>query len=348
MPNTPSILSDNRNSFFSIPHTGSSQNSSGPSPASSDANLRHLGEQPFTRQGRHHRRRSTTQPRSSNVNGQSQQDHDSEWLLRAGSAFSTSARKDKGQSWLIKRQSSTSLHLDAENQQAQVQSSSTAYQSRNASRGRSRSHASTPTNGRSRHGSRAAVDRRHLSMTPLHPMTQDEYDYDSRGVSDSRRTSISVWSAFESDHLDETGDGLVGARSSSGQEVEQISLKDLNRFRGFGLGSWLDRIVQSVIFGTWDEDPTNVPLERQTSGNHEQPFPVSRTASASTSDGNESDYTADETTGDGSDSEDDESVISPFEDDDIHKATLVQRPGQEGGYFSDINWLFQVAKSSLY
>ncbi|KAI5302177.1 hypothetical protein KEM56_000948 [Ascosphaera pollenicola] len=349
VPNTPSVLSDTRTSFFSIPHANSSQNFGVHASATSDTNLRRLGEQSPARHGRpHHRRRSTAQPRASAFNDQIQQGQDSEWLLRAGSAFSTSARKDKGQSWLIKRQSSTSLHLDADDHQSQARQTSSAYQSRNASRARSRSRVSTPTNGRSRHGSRAAIDRRHLSMTPLHPTAQDECSEDAREMSDSRRTSVSVWSAFESENLDERGDDLTTTRHGAGPDVEHLSMQDLNRFRGFGLGNWLDKVVHSVIFGAEDEEPINAPHGQQKSGTSAHSYSSASKSTANESqDDNESNYTADGTI-DESDSDDDHSVVLPFEEEDLRKTTSLQRPDQEGSYLSDITWLLHVAKSSLY
>ncbi|KAL2364784.1 hypothetical protein RJZ56_002304 [Blastomyces dermatitidis] len=57
---------------------------------------------------RHHRRSKsyiTLGPKLSNTATR----QDSEWLLRAGLALSSSTREEKGQSWLVKRDSSTSL-----------------------------------------------------------------------------------------------------------------------------------------------------------------------------------------------------------------------------------------------
>ncbi|KAI5290188.1 hypothetical protein KEM54_002248 [Ascosphaera aggregata] len=345
VPNTPSILSESRNSFFSIP------NGCINAQARSNTNPRHLEEEHAVRHGRpHHHRRSTAQPHVSSSREQPhQQDQDNEWLLRAGSAFSTSARKDKGQSWLVKRQSSTSLRLDAEIQQHQQRRSASAYPSRSASRGRSRSGVSTPAYARSRHGSRAAINRNHLSMTHLHALAQDELTDDTGDLSDSRRTSISVWSAFESEHLYEGSNGLAIETDTAIEELENINIRDLNRFRGFGLGNWLDRVVQSIIFGSEDdESPPEIPKSPEAEAKSIPRFvspPAINASRHDSTDDQTSDYNLAESTEDASDNQ---SVSSPFDEDDLREVRLVKKPEQQGNCFSDVVWLFQIAKSSLY
>src|SRR5699024_6326991 len=97
---TPGVLSHSHSRSAS--RTRHTRSKSSNRPHTSDTNLSELGghQTPKKRSPRAHLGDTTTQP-------------DSEWMLRAGIALASSTREEKGQSWLEKRQSSTSLVSDA-------------------------------------------------------------------------------------------------------------------------------------------------------------------------------------------------------------------------------------------
>ncbi|KAI5298537.1 hypothetical protein KEM55_003275 [Ascosphaera atra] len=357
VPSTPSILSDSRSSFFNIPKAAWGrgrdefhEHDHGPDAGRTDVAT-----------SRHHHRRATHHHHHPH-------EQDSEWLLRTGSAFSTYARDTKGQSWLVKRESSTSLVLDAAEEQQHRANSSQTYQQRAASRsrGRSRSGASTPL-GRSRHGSRAATDRRHLCMTPLHPSASSQAFGQAEGAgvyadvgddnamphvprTDSRRTSISngVFSAFESTPASEFGEAIY----DGGEELEDVNMdmRDLKRFRTFGLGSWLDSLLERLLYGVEDEGANEVV---DTVGN-DPPAPHSRPSSPFG--GRRSSFSTEGSTSD-SDSDDISEVSSVFdisehEDNDLFIAEKMSQSSgvteQRSDSISDISWLLKLAKASLF
>ncbi|KAI5284502.1 hypothetical protein KEM52_002886, partial [Ascosphaera acerosa] len=80
----------------------------------------------------------------------------------------------------------------------------------------------------------------------------------------SRRTSVSVWSAFESEHLHgraptalslppddaEAGAGAGAAPEHALRRTHRRPARPARAFRfTFGLGGWLDRLVHAAIFG---------------------------------------------------------------------------------------------------
>ncbi|PGH07872.1 hypothetical protein GX51_01582 [Blastomyces parvus] len=99
VPTTPPILSRNTS------YTNLSKRKTAPSLSQmSHTNLDRMKSE----HTRHHRRSKSytaLRPKSSSTAMR----QDSEWLLRAGLALSSSTREEKGQSWLVKRDSSTSL-----------------------------------------------------------------------------------------------------------------------------------------------------------------------------------------------------------------------------------------------
>ena len=116
----------------------------------------------------------------------------------------------------------------------------------------------------------------------------------------------------------------------SADEIDEKELQRLTRERGFGLGSWLDRMVEWTLFGV-DEWPSS-----SDGGADHHPAPVPN-QSATSSPGEESDH--------GSSVEDDnDTSISDKEDEPV--ATAVKEPGETGGW-EDARWLLYVIKRAL-
>ena len=123
-------------------------------------------------------------------------------------------------------------------------------------------------------------------------------------------------------------------------EIDEADLQRLTRERGFGLGSWIDRLVEWTLFGVeeWPA-PAAAPATR-----------IGTTATSTT-------VTFEEALlapGEGEDRAHD--TLSPAPDEDDDEDTLshtdgesvvsVEKPGAQGGW-EDASWLFRVVKRAL-
>ncbi|RDW57136.1 DUF3984 domain-containing protein [Aspergillus mulundensis] len=201
---------------------------------------------------------------------------DPEWILRAGVALASTAREEKGQSWLAKRESSTSLVSEAGNYEVDAIS----HALRTGISRRTKSDRSTPAAAHSR--SRVASRRNSrpdLSMTGLEMSTASPI---SKGNSlhiasaprtPSNRTSEDAGSSTSflphfidervraemrdtiQENLDDDYDSMISDYWDSEEDEEEIDERELQRLtreRGFGLGSWIDRLVEWTLFGVDD------------------------------------------------------------------------------------------------
>ncbi|KAH8697207.1 hypothetical protein BGW36DRAFT_163372 [Talaromyces proteolyticus] len=253
--------------------------------------------------------------------------HDSEWLLRAGLALASSTREEKGQSWLLKRESSTSLVTEPE--PAEIRS-----HRHGRSTHRSRSGLSTPAalsrqTSRSRGGSRRA-SRAELSMTAI----------DAVAFKHSRKSSIDSRHSLLPDFVDEQiraeiasihQQGLEDDSSLSSSEsdseldddIDEKEFQRLTRERGFGLGSWIDQFVGWTLFGV-EEDYAGSPPEQhaeRTVTFHESP----------SSRGIDS-HVDDEDDGDG--------------ENEFTEAIAIGKAGEQGGW-EDASWFLRLAKKAI-
>ena len=281
----------------------------------------------------HRRAFKSHAPRHKSVESQ-----DNEWLLRAGLALSSSAREEKGQSWLAKRDSSTSLVSDVHDDRA-------AYSKRNRSATRrSRSGVSTPL-AMSRRPSSSYCGSRQASRLDLR-MTAQEVDEEMRReedvvpdfvdesirnqmaalttgdrgerhmVNDSRRGSLFATSV--------ASDMELSSESEEEEEFDEAEMQRITRQRGFGLGSWIDSLVEWTLFSVEDEAPkdTAQPLQGHAGGLLTQHENLAR-AQCET------------------DAEDSET-----ETEDYHKPVSVEPAGDKGGW-ADVAWLLRVARQAL-
>lgn len=123
-------------------------------------------------------------------------------------------------------------------------------------------------------------------------------------------------------------------------EIDEADLQRLTRERGFGLGSWIDRLVEWTLFGVeeWPA-PAAAPATR-----------IGTTATATTVTFEEAALAP----GEGEDRAHDALSLASAEDDDGNtllqtdgeSVVSVEKPGDQGGW-EDVSWLFRVVKRAL-
>lgn len=203
--------------------------------------------------GRHHRRKGTAPlPLRVPLVRHHTSEAQDEWFHRAGLAIAGETRESKGQSWLVRRESSTSLvgdgnddhshrdgrgmvllsgeHLD----DVEYNIPFTPRLSRAGSRIHSRVGSRVPSAKNSRRGSRVN-SRADLFMSPggaKTPSARHSLEIDER--------------MFE----EQEGPDFVDEDESDGDEEEVARLA---RERGFGFGGWMDRLIGWTLFSV-DED----------------------------------------------------------------------------------------------
>ncbi|KAL4785732.1 hypothetical protein BJX76DRAFT_158105 [Aspergillus varians] len=281
---------------------------------------------------------------------------DPEWMLRAGVALASSAREEKGQSWLVKRESSTSLV--SEDGKYEIDAISQAL--RTGLPRRSRSGWSTPAAASSR--SRAASRRNSrpdLSMTGLETMMPLPYSKrkassaprtPSHVSNDEARSSKSVLPDFVEeqvraemrDTMQQQGEGDYDSAPSDDswnsedddeeEEIDEHELQRLTRERGFGLGSWVDRMVEWTLFGVddWPLSSTADPV----------PNPPAPVSAAEPHTAAETDHPGPEL----SENEDDET--NSFASDTHSEVLTTERAGDRGGW-EDAGWLFRTIRQAI-
>ncbi|KAL4809031.1 hypothetical protein BDV18DRAFT_133776 [Aspergillus unguis] len=234
----------------------------------------------------HHRRGTGSGNTSANMRNRRSAVHDTrdpEWMLRAGAVLASSAREEKGQSWLVKRESSISLVSESAKYEVDTVSQALRTGTGTELSRRSKSGRSTPAaaSSRSRVASRRN-SRPDLSMTGLEMTMPSPISKRSSGnMSSGRRTpsshimpdeaqsSSSVLPDFIDEkvraemrdtiyqqQIDGAYDSAVSDNSWGSEddedEIDERALQTLTRERGFGLGSWIDRLVEWTLFGVDD------------------------------------------------------------------------------------------------
>jgi Protein of unknown function (DUF3984) len=210
--------------------------------------------------------------------------NDSSWLLQTGMALTEGSRESKGQSWIAKRASSTSLHLQAGDDYPAVEYAPT------------RSGRDTPT--RSRRGSRdRRKSRRELAMTPADlraSFISGDAVADSRTELRSTSASTYAFAAIEPDWADSQTQAEIAAdlemdladeledgelysddddnydgRDFGGQGIadDEREIEQAVRARGFRLGKWVDGVIDVFLkMDEADEDELEIKPE---SADHE-------------------------------------------------------------------------------
>ena len=144
------------------------------------------------------------------------------------------------------------------------------------------------------------------------------------------------WDGGGSDE-DETWSVYSGGSDEMPDDFDEADLQQLTRERGFGLGSWIDRLVEWTLFGV-DEWPAAAPAA----------VPASRIGTADTSttvtfeepvlvDGRADDTVSLGSVGDGDLSDEESSTAT---------AAPIEKPGTQGGW-EDAGWLLRLMKRTL-
>lgn len=265
-PTTPGILSRNvsgtrlnSRSFVHFPispdkHSGGGGSGSGYGLSKSKSTTLLVAGGPATPGGisQQQRKRKT---RYGGVRSAPAPTDDGEWLFRAGAAITSEARESKGQSWLVSRESSTSLVTmkdeEGDNYDATYNSRTPISPrfSRNASRAAS-ARASRRSSGVG--GSRPDLTffTPLASRTPARELTTGHHDYfgDLRGPSGP----VVAGPDFVLDEQDEEDEGS-DAEEELRERLADAEVARLARSKGFGLGGLVDRLVGWTLFDVGGE-----------------------------------------------------------------------------------------------
>ncbi|KAL2833401.1 hypothetical protein BDW59DRAFT_138602 [Aspergillus cavernicola] len=351
VPGTPGVLSRAPSRSGSRPRHHTRSKSSTPIHLSDS----HLQEQNVNQPLHYHQSRgigsgSSRINRHTPARRQMPDTRDPEWMLRAGIALASSTREEKGQSWLVKRESSTSLV--SESGKYDVDPVSQAL--RTGMGKRSRSGYSTPAAAASR--SRTASRRNSrpdFAMTGLE-MKMPLPSLSKRGSvhagsaphtphsNDEARSSVSLLPDFIDEHvraemrdtIEQIEAGYDSAPSddwasdSEDEEIDERELQRLTRERGFGLGGWVDRMVEWTLFGVddWPLSSTE-PVNSPSPPPQADPHPDNQSLPELLSD-NENDDTR--------------SIAS----DTTSEILAAERAGDRGGW-EDAGWLFRAMRRAL-
>lgn len=304
-----------------------------------------------------HQDGTRTPRRSSSSRTRRSADHDSEWMLRTGIMLASSTREEKGQSWLVKRASSTSLASEVANNNsyfedhaaaaaATASSSSRPRSSTNskAASQKSRSGVSTPSrpgSRSSRRGSRPDLAASNLEMTSSYTWVSTPAGGKSEFTPDAvdERIRAEMINMQQNADVDvNVDDGASSSSlSASEDEIDEKEMQRLTRDSGFGLGSWLDRMVEWTFFGV-DEWPT---LFSAGSDNHDNRDPPAPDGDRVVEDRQVTSEAADD-----KHLEDYSDIATIFSTDDENFTPMVDKPGDVGGW-EDARWFLKAIKQAL-
>lgn len=249
-PTTPRLLSRSP----ATPRSRSQQRTpSEPSMAfSKSKSTTHLGSAQGRRSSRGHgsatprRRRGGHEDNGFGTDGRT----DSDWLLRTGALMTSESREFKGQSWLVSRQSSTSLQGaqddddDAFDQELAMERSNHHLGSRRPSVGILEDDASPyGSHFHSRHGSRShsIVDFRDSYITPLEHVEGDSYFAARGGVDMVEPDFVNLDEKLEELEQDTVQD-------------DEAAVRRLVRHGQSGTGSWISNMLGWSLFSVEEND----------------------------------------------------------------------------------------------
>ena len=130
-------------------------------------------------------------------------------------------------------------------------------------------------------------------------------------------------------------------------ELDEADLQRLTRDRGFGLGSWIDRLVEWTLFGVdeWPASESSVPASTRTGATPTSTTVTFRNLTPNRAEGDEK---ASDTYSQGSAEEDRDnySDADPISYTDSDSSVVLEKPGTQGGW-EDMAWLLRVIKRTL-
>jgi len=270
--------------------------------------------------------------------------------------LASSTREEKGQSWLVKRASSTSLASEVANNNSYFEDHAATAPSLSLPRSSTNSKAasqkfrsamstpSRPSSRSSRRGSRPDLATSGLEMTSSYTWVSTPAGDKSQFAPDAVDERIRAEMANMQQNTDvdmNVDDGASSsslsasdAPSDSEDEIDEKEMQRLTRESGFGLGNWLDRMVEWTFFGV-DEWPT---LFSAGSDNRDQPAPDGdrvvedrQVILEATDDKHLEDYS---------------DIATIFSRDDENFTPMVETPGDVGGW-EDARWFLKTIKQAL-
>ncbi|EXJ85882.1 hypothetical protein A1O1_06251 [Capronia coronata CBS 617.96] len=147
---------------------------------------------------------------------------DASWLIQTGLTLTEGSRESKGQSWMFKRDSSTSLHTPTDERLAWRSGRATPSVSRRSSHKRS---------------------RRSLAMTPAPATPVDEPTPDWADDHTQAEIAAQIESDF-TDELDEDPYGLLDFEGQFDSEDEEDVRQEISKYR---LGRWMDGVADVFL-----------------------------------------------------------------------------------------------------
>lgn len=124
----------------------------------------------------------------------------------------------------------------------------------------------------------------------------------------------------------------------SDDEIDEQEMQRLTRERGFGLGRWIDRLVEWTLFGV-DDLPSSPG----------QPAPSEDGAQVTFAHDDQTQAASETVLEDNSDKDSNAGPVGGYDTAiarDYDVPGLVKQPGERGGW-EDAQWLFRVVKQAL-
>ncbi|OAP60377.1 hypothetical protein AYL99_05379 [Fonsecaea erecta] len=177
--------------------------------------------------------------------GRSFHTSDSSWFIQTGLSLTEGSRESKGQSWISKRDSSTTLATPIDERP------SMGFRSGRA----------TPSGNLSRRGSFQRRSKRSLAMTPV-PATTPMVEMDTGPDWADEQTQAEIAAQMDAEFSDELDDGdpygMLDFDAQFDSDDEEELRKSIN---GYRLGRWMDGLVDVFLRLEDDFSTPQVDLE---------------------------------------------------------------------------------------
>ncbi|KIW85324.1 hypothetical protein Z517_00714 [Fonsecaea pedrosoi CBS 271.37] len=156
---------------------------------------------------------------------------DSSWLIQTGLTLTEGSRESKGQSWIFKRDSSTSLATPIDERPPMTVRSGRA----------------TPSGNLSRRGSFQRRSKRSLAMTPV-PATTPMIEVDTGPDWADEQTQAEIAAQMDADFADELDDGDPYGMLDFEAQFDSDDEEELRKsIKGYRLGRWMDGLVDVFL-----------------------------------------------------------------------------------------------------
>ena len=235
--------------------------------------LSHQHQHPYAHAHLHTRKGVAPAPLQPRPPRRATDEPDDEWLHRAGLAIASETRESKGQSWLVRRASSTSLVLPGEG----FDDPGLEHPFALLSGEHFADDEYSPLTPRlSRWGSRAGsgVGSRAVSARNSRRGSMVSSKIELMMAAGQRTPSVGLEDGYLGEQMVAEPDFVEPDNELVGDEEEVARLARLARERGFGLGGWMDRLIGWTLFrveedGEETEDDEE-DIEREESLTEEQ------------------------------------------------------------------------------